>query len=51
MRYFIIKDGTIVGSTATREQALTFVETEKQYDKHWLKPNYWIIKGEEEFLK
>jgi hypothetical protein len=51
MRYYIIKDGTIIGSTNTKEQALTFIEMEQQYDKHWLKSEYWIIKGEEEFLK
>lgn len=50
MKYYIIKDGTIIGSTATREQALTFIELEQKYDTHWLKPNYWIIKGTEEFI-
>ena len=42
MRYYIIKDGTIIGSTATREQALAFIKAEQQYDTHWLKPNYWF---------
>ena len=51
MRYYIIKDGTIIGSTATREQAITFIEMEKKYDTHWLKSEYWLIKGEEEFPK
>lgn len=51
MRYWIIKDGTIIGSTATREQAKTFIEQEQKFDTHWLKSEYWIIKGEEEFLK
>lgn len=51
MKYWIIKDGTLVGSTPTREQALIFIEQEQKFDTHWLKPQYWIIKGEEEFLK
>ena len=51
MRFYIIKDGTIIGSTATKEQAIVFIDTEKKFDTHWLKPNYWIIKGEEEFIQ
>ena len=52
--YYIIKDGKLEGRTTTRESALTMIEISKENDfKHYLlKPEYSIIKGEqEEFIK
>ena len=52
--YYIIKDGKLEGRTTTRESALTMIEISKKNDfKHYLlKPEYSIIKGEqEEFIK
>lgn len=55
-RYFVIKDGKIEASTATREQAEHLIKTYKDYDRKTvgnplLHSEYWMICGEEIFTK
>lgn len=50
-RYYIIKDGEIVGSAATRENAIQVIRTYQEQETHYLlKANFSIIYGEEEFI-
>ena len=51
-RYYIIKDGTLIGAAPTREDAIDMIEQKKKRDpQHFLlKPEYWIIYGEEQFI-
>lgn len=51
MRYHIIQDGRIIGSTETRDEALDFINQRKARETHWLKSEFWIILGTEEFLR
>lgn len=51
-RYFIIKDGTIEASTATRDAAIELIKMYKEEEDkkgYWLKSNFYIIKGTEDF--
>jgi hypothetical protein len=50
-RYHIIRDGTIIGSAPTREEAIEMINNHKARETHWLKSEYWLIKGIEEFIK
>lgn len=55
-RYFVIKDGKIEASAATREQAEHLIKTYKDYDRKTvgnplLYSEYWMICGEEIFTK
>lgn len=50
-RYYFLKDGQVMGSAATREQALLFVrEYQKQETHPLLRAEFSIIKGEEEII-
>lgn len=50
-RYFIVKDGQIEGSCATRENALALIRDYQQRETHYmLKAEFSIIKGEEELI-
>ena len=50
-RYFVIKDGNIQASTATKESALDLVRAYQQRETHpFLKANFSIVYGEEEYV-
>ena len=49
-RFYIFKDGTMQGSTATKESAVDFIrQYQKQETYPILRAEFSIIKGEEEF--
>lgn len=50
-RYHIIKDGTIIASVETRDEAVEKIEMYRSREKHWLKSEYWLIRGTEEFIR
>ncbi len=50
-RFYVFKDGTQVGSTATREQAIRMIRQHQELETHpLLKAEFNIIAGEEEFI-
>lgn len=51
-RYHIIRDGQVIGSEETHEEALERIEQRKKRDpQHYvIKSEYWIIYGEEMFI-
>lgn len=50
-RYYVFKDGTMVGSTANREQAVAMIRAYQETENHYLlRSEYSIIHGEEEFI-
>ena len=50
-RFYVFKDGTQVGSTATREQAIRMIRQHQELETHpLLKAEFSIIAGEEEFI-
>lgn len=52
-RYYIVKNGRIEGSTATRENAIDFIRVHQEEEKRrhqWLRAEFSIIKGTEEFI-
>ena len=49
--FYVFKDGTQVGSTATREQAIRIIRQHQELETHpLLKAEFSIIAGEEEFI-
>ena len=52
-RYFVVKDGRIEGSAATRENALDLIRAYQEAEKkahQWLRAEFSLIKGTEEFI-
>ena len=50
-RYHIIRDGRLEAATSTREEALDLIQIKMSHETHpFLKANYSIIYGEEEFI-
>lgn len=50
-RFYVFKDGTQVGSTVTREQAIRMIRLHQELETHpLLKAEFSIIAGEEEFV-
>ena len=50
-RFYVFKDGTQVGSTATKEQAIRMIRQHQELETHpLLKAEFSIIAGEEEFI-
>ena len=50
-RFYIFKDGTQQGSTATKKQAVELIRTYQKQETHLLlKAVFSIIEGEEEFI-
>lgn len=49
-RYYIFKDGDMLASTATREQAISLIHQYQEREDWYIKSNYSIIAGEEEFI-
>lgn len=51
MRYYIFKDGTMIGSTPTREEAIEMIRARQARETHFmLKAEFSMICGEEEFI-
>ena len=50
-RFYIFKDGTMQGSTATKESAIDFIRQYQKMETHpMLRAEFSIIEGEEEFI-
>ena len=50
-RYYVFKDGQQIGSTADRKNAIVLIRQYQEFETHpWLKSEFSIIKGEEEFI-
>ena len=50
-RYYCLKDGEIIASTARKEEAIWLIrEYQKQETHYLLKSEYSVIFGEEEFI-
>ncbi len=50
-RFYIFKDGTQVGSTVTRDQAIYMIRQHQELETHrFLRAEFSIIAGEEEFI-
>ena len=51
-RYYIFKDGTQIGVTATREDAIDMIRRRQKRETHYLlKSEFSIIYGCEEFIR
>lgn len=50
-RYYIFKDGQMVGATSTREEAVEKIRQKQKRETHpLLRAEFSIIYGEEEFI-
>lgn len=50
-RFYVFKDGTQQGSTATRELAVDLIRQHQKLETHpFLRVEFSIIEGEEEFI-
>ena len=50
-RFYVFKDGTQKGSTATRELAVDLIRQYQELETHpFLRAEFSIIEGEEEFI-
>lgn len=50
-RYYIFKDGTMIGAAPTKEEAVEMICTRQKRETHFmLKAEFSIIKGIEEFV-
>ena len=50
-RFYIFKDGQMIGSTATKEQAIQLIRMYQEQETHYiLKAVFSIIEGIEEFI-
>lgn len=50
-RFYIFKDGTMQGSTATRNQAIDLIRLYQEQETHpLLRAEFSVIAGEEEFI-
>lgn len=50
-RFYVFKDGTQVGSTASKEQAIRMIRQYQENETHpFLRAEFSIIVGEEEFI-
>ena len=50
-RYYIFKDGRMVGADPTREEAVEHIRRLQKREAHYmLKSEFSIIKGEQEFI-
>ena len=51
VRYHVFKDGTEVGETSTRENAIDMIRSYQSRETHYmLRASFSIIKGEVEFI-
>lgn len=50
-RFYVFKDGTQVGSTASKEQAIRMIRLYQEQETHpLLRAEFSMIEGEEEFV-
>ena len=50
-RFYIFKDGTMQGSTATKESAVDFIRQYQRQETHpFLRAEFSMIEGEEEIV-
>lgn len=50
-RFYVFKDGTQVGSTATKDQAIYMIRQHQALETHpFLRAEFSMIEGEEEFV-
>ncbi len=50
-RFYIFKDGTQIGSTSERDDAIEMIRQRQQRETHYLlRSEYSLIEGEEEFI-
>lgn len=50
-RFYVFKDGTQVGSTATKDQAIYMIHQHQALETHpLLRAEFSMIEGEEEFV-
>ena len=50
-RFYVFKDGTMQGSTATRELAIDLIRQYQKLETHpFLRAEFSMIEGEEEFI-
>jgi len=50
-RFYIFKDGTQIGSTFERDDAIEMIRQRQQRETHYLlRSEYSLIEGEEEFI-
>ena len=51
IRFYIFKDGVLQSSTAAKETAIDLIRQYQKQETHpFLRPEFSIIKGEEEFV-
>lgn len=50
-RYYIFKDGTMIGATTTKEEAIEMIRARQKRESHFmLRAQFSIIKGVEVFV-
>lgn len=49
-RFYVFKDGKQCGSTATRETAIDLIRQYQKLETHYLRSEFSIIEGKEEFV-
>lgn len=50
-RFYIFKDGTMIGATPTREEAIEMIRQHQKRETHrYLRSEFSIIEGIEEFI-
>ena len=50
-RFYIFKDGQMIGATSTREEAIEMIRTRQKRETHpFLRAEFSIIEGKEEFV-
>lgn len=50
-RYYIFKDGTMIGATSTKEEAIDMIRQRQKRETHpFIRSEFSIIYGEEEFI-
>lgn len=50
-RYYVFRDGTIKGAYPTKEEAIERIRALQSREAHFIKSEYSIIYGEQEFIK
>ena len=50
-RYYIFKDGTMIGAAPTKEEAIEMIRAHQKRETHFmLRAEFSIIRGVEEFI-
>ena len=50
-RYHVFRDGQLIGSMPTKEEAIELIRRRQTRETHYIKSNYSYIYGEEVFIK